>query len=110
MSGKDIQDSVEALLECKAKGVCARDKIATQYLESRVQVYQRRMQTVNELYRKKTGLPPCPPDCEGEVIEGEVEVVTEVETDIECGGASHAGAGGAKRTAAKRTVKRAGGA
>jgi hypothetical protein len=30
------------------------------------------MQTINELYRKKNGLPPCPPDCEGDVIEGEI--------------------------------------
>jgi hypothetical protein len=95
MSGKDMQDILESIAQCKAEGICARDKIATQYLEKRVEAYERRMQTVNELYRKRKGLPPCPPVCGGEVIEGEVEVVS-----TSAGG--NAGGG-----TAKRTVKRA---
>lgn len=71
MTRKVIKD----LAKCKVEGMCARDKLATRYLAARIDVYERRMQTLNEKFRQEEDLPPCPPDCSipitAEVIDNE---------------------------------------
>ena len=59
--------AIARLLECKAEGICERDKLVNVYLTKRIEAYDRRMQSINEVYRDENELPRCPPDCEKEV-------------------------------------------
>ena len=60
--------AIRRLFECKAEGICERDKLVNVYLAKRIEVYERRMQSINEVYRDDNDLPRCPPLCP-EVIE-----------------------------------------
>jgi hypothetical protein len=61
---KSGKKALQALLACKAEGICERDKILNVYLAKRIEVYERRMQSVNEVYRDENCLPRCPPVCD----------------------------------------------
>ena len=56
--------AIAKLLACKAEGICERDKLVNLYFKKRIDVYERRMQTINEAYRDENDLPRCPPDCD----------------------------------------------
>ena len=56
--------AIRELFACKAEGICERDKLVNTYLSKRIEVYERRMQSINEVYRDDNELPRCPPDCE----------------------------------------------
>ena len=56
--------ALRALLACKVEGICERDKLVNVYLAKRIEAYERRMQTVNEVVRDEADLPPCPPICD----------------------------------------------
>ena len=60
---KAAKKAMQQLLQCKAEGICERDKLVNIYLSKRIAVYERRMQTVNEVYRDENCLPRCPPVC-----------------------------------------------
>ena len=65
--------AVAKLLNCKAEGICERDKLVNVYLAKRIEVYERRMESINEVYREENDLPRCPPVCPDE---REVKIIT----------------------------------
>lgn len=67
MSAIDVKDILQQALQCKADGLCMREQILNSYLAARVDVYEQRMQALNEKFRADNDLPRCPPVCEKEV-------------------------------------------
>ena len=63
--------AIRHLLQCKAEGICERDKLINVYLAKRIEVYERRMQSIDEAFRDDNELPRCPPLCLEPPIDGE---------------------------------------
>jgi hypothetical protein len=79
---RKAKSAMQHLLMCKAEGICARDKLVNEYLQKRIDVYERRMQTVNEAAREDYCLPRCPPVCPPPNGE-DVDVTIIEETEIQ---------------------------
>lgn len=56
-------DIATEFAKCKLQGLCEREHIANAFLVSRIEQLNTLRQINNEIIRKRTGLPPCPPIC-----------------------------------------------
>ncbi len=93
-ANKKSKQIIRELMACKVEGICARDKLVTEWLRGRMETNDAFRSTVVEIVREEAELPPCPPICpqpepdpicepdpcciEGEAAEVKAEVVDEI--------------------------------
>jgi hypothetical protein len=76
--GRKSKQIIRDLMQCKAEGICERDKIVSDYLRAGMVSWMDGRAAVVEAMRCHMELPPCPPVCPEPI-----EVVTITQTEVE---------------------------
>jgi hypothetical protein len=70
-TGRKTKAILREIMQCKADGICARDKLVTQWVRGRMITNNATREAVVEEMRQRMELPECPPICPKEECENE---------------------------------------
>jgi hypothetical protein len=74
-ANRKTKEIMRGLMQCKADGICERDKLVNAYLAVRIASFADIRQATVEGLREKLELPRCPPICPEAITITEVEIV-----------------------------------
>ena len=63
MRRKRDRSAISKILECKAEGICARDKLVSEWVRGRMITNNALREATVEIFRENADLPVCPPIC-----------------------------------------------
>ena len=65
-ANRKTKDIIRQIMQCKADGICERDKLVSMWVEGCMITNNALREAVVEAVRDKADLPPCPPICDGQ--------------------------------------------